>query len=47
MGAIILVEICAVHEAAYGTKRTSKMFPLMSAFGGKAGIARTGCDVRF
>ena len=41
MGAIILVEICAVHESAFGTKRTSHSCRRMSAFGGKADIAQT------
>jgi hypothetical protein len=30
----------AVHESAYGTKRTSRAFSYLSAFGGKADIAR-------
>jgi hypothetical protein len=29
----------AVHESAFGTKRTGKRCRLMSAFGGKADIA--------
>ena len=37
----------AVHEFAFGTKRTSKRRPAMSAFGGKADIAQTFENVRF
>ena len=33
-----LPEFVAVHESAYGTKRTSNRQPAMSAFGGKADI---------
>jgi hypothetical protein len=31
----------ALHESAYGTKRTSRQAQPMSAFGGKADIAAT------
>ena len=37
----------AVHEPASGTKRTSQSTQLMSAFGGKADIARVAINVRF
>jgi len=37
----------ALHMSAYGTKRTSRGWVSMSAFGGKADIARTCSDVRF
>src|SRR5262249_54125278 len=37
----------AVHESAFGTKRTSRHAQPMSAFGGKADIGRMRCDVRF
>jgi hypothetical protein len=47
MGTIILLDICAVHESAYGTKRTSQHAEPMSAFGGKADITRTCADVCF
>jgi hypothetical protein len=33
--------------SAYGTKRTSKRRPSMSAFGGKADITQTSENVRF
>jgi hypothetical protein len=33
--------IAAVHESAYGTKRTFNSRPAMSAFGGKADMTRT------
>jgi len=33
--------------SAFGTKRTSRCAQSMSAFGGKADIARTYSDVRF
>jgi hypothetical protein len=33
--------ICAVHESAFGTKRTSRDTQPMSAFGGKADIGAT------
>src|SRR5262249_1890925 len=46
-GTIILLEICAVHESAYGTKRTSRGCVPMSAFGGKADIALRCPNVRF
>jgi ABC transporter substrate binding protein len=36
----------AVRESAFGTKRTSRSCRSMSAFGGKADIAGTSCDVR-
>src|SRR5262249_27641227 len=32
--------------SAFGTKRTWRSHSTMSAIGGKADIARTGCDVR-
>src|SRR5215831_18111679 len=35
MSTIILLEICAAHEPAFGTKRTFRGSVLMSAFGGK------------
>jgi len=35
----------AVHESAFGPKRTSLVAPHMSAFGGKADIrTANGCD---
>jgi hypothetical protein len=37
----------AVHESAFGTKRTCRMAQSMSAFGGKADIAETSENVRF
>ena len=37
----------AVHESAFGTKRTSKRRPAMSAFGGIADIAQGSRNVRF
>ena len=37
----------AVHESAFGTKRTSRQPQPMSAFGGKADMTRTCPDVRF
>jgi len=36
-----------VHESAFGTKRTSKLCPIMSAFGGIADITQTCLNVRF
>jgi len=40
--------ICAaLHESASGTKRTSRPAQPVSAFGGKADIARTHSNVRF
>src|SRR5262249_3930860 len=38
--------ICAVHESAFGTKRTSRHAQSMSAFGGKADIGRRWMNVR-
>jgi hypothetical protein len=35
----------AVHESAYGTKRTWRSCSVMSAFGGKADIRECGGDV--
>src|SRR5215471_16245785 len=35
-----LVAACAVHESANGTKRTSQACRSISAFGGKADIAK-------
>jgi len=37
----------AMHESVSGTKRTSRHAQSMSAFGGKADIARTLRNVRF
>jgi hypothetical protein len=37
----------ALHETAYGTRRTSELSQPMSAFGGKADIAQTSGNVRF
>jgi hypothetical protein len=37
----------AVHESAFGTKRTSRSRCRMSAFGGKADVAIPKRDVRF
>jgi hypothetical protein len=45
MGTIILLEICAVHESAYGTKRTSQQAKPMSASGGKADISLVPKDL--
>jgi len=36
----------ALHESAFGTKRTSRDRVPMSAFGGKADIQPISCDVR-
>jgi hypothetical protein len=36
----------AVHESAFGPKRTSLAAPHMSAFGGKADMAYCGANVR-
>jgi DNA-binding response OmpR family regulator len=38
---------CAMHESAFGTKRTSSCRLPMSAFGGKADIAISKRHVRF
>jgi CRP-like cAMP-binding protein len=40
------VHIAAVHESAFGTKRTSRAGVPMSAFGGKADMMRMCPDVR-
>jgi hypothetical protein len=37
----------ALHESAFGTKRTSRGWVPMSAFGGKADIKRMRCNVCF
>jgi hypothetical protein len=37
----------AVHESAFGTKRTYRVALHMSAFGGKADIAPASQNVRF
>ena len=43
----ITMLFAAVHESAFGTKRTSLVAPHMSAFGGKADMCRATRDVRF
>jgi hypothetical protein len=39
--------IAAVHESAFGTKRTSQLLRGMSAFWGKADIVRAFGNVRY
>jgi hypothetical protein len=36
-----MIHFAALHESAFGTKRTSELSLAMSAFGGKADMART------
>ena len=44
---LIRLRFVAVHESAFGTKRTSRHAQPMSAFGGKADITQTRLNVRF
>jgi FixJ family two-component response regulator len=46
-GGLLNKLIAAVHESAFGTKRTFRERVSMSAFGGKADIAQTRLNVRF
>jgi hypothetical protein len=43
----IMMLFAAEHLSAYGTERTFRPTLSMSAFGGKADMARTYCYVRF
>jgi hypothetical protein len=45
-GVIEQLFFAAVHESAFGTKRTSRTFSCLSAFGGKADIASVVSFVR-
>src|SRR5258707_5460208 len=39
VGTSVLLEICAVHESLFGTKRTCRSPNRMSAFGGRADVS--------
>jgi hypothetical protein len=41
------MNFAAVHEFAFGPKRTFQVHAVMSAFGGKADIMQTSENVRF